>query len=153
MNGFEEAVLVRYSAPQNQVLRSAFQNFYRLSSSPLVEKDIFVEKGSYQTFLRSKLKQRTPFEAVKTFADYAFDEKALPFRLLYSTCRFKFPSGRVLSLTEYLDKPDGVTKEVVLENEKGVKLNFSSYSHAEAEVVAQFIDEMGPNTVLGSKKD
>lgn len=146
MEGVSEVVLVRFNPAQNSTLENNLKEFYHLEVSPKCSKDLFVTKESYQKFLNGKMKERTPYEPIKSlennFSSFGFDETNYPFLVSYTKIQFKFPSGRTMSLTEYLDKPNGITKSVELVDTGGTNLSLTSYIQAEGEVVDRFLAEI-----------
>ena len=134
-----EVVKVAYTARQNEALTQNFKTFYKLEDSPSVEKDLFVDKKSYQQYLHKKMRERTPYESDKKFSEMGFDEQNFPFSVVYSRIAFNFPNDRTIRLTEYLDNPNGITKSVELSDSCGENLTFSSYIQAEAEVVTRYL--------------
>ena len=143
MDNFSEVVKVFYSEAQNAALQDSFKEFYELYSAPKVEKVLFVTKSSYQRFLNRSMRERTPYESAKKFSEIIFNASNNSFEVMSSICTFKFPSGREMSLTEYLDKPNGIVKSVILKDSLSPDLSFSSYLYAEGKVLEEFLSEKG----------
>lgn len=78
----------------------------------------------------------------KKFSDYEFDSTSLPFFVIYTETKFTFPSGRHITLTESLEKPNGLTESVELSDSDGEFMRFKSYLHAEGEVLNRFLGYM-----------
>lgn len=141
MFNIAEVVKVSFSDAQNLSLQTAFKEFYRLLEVPKIKKTLFIDKSSYQKFLNKQLRDRTPYQPDKPFSQYSFNEQNLPFLVVHSKIEFLFPSGREISLTEYLDEPNGLTKSVDLHDTNGESASFERYTHAEAEVLNRFLEE------------
>lgn len=142
MDGVQEVVKVAYSGAQNAKLAQGLGAYYKLSLTPIINKELYVEKDSYKRFLSAKMRERTPFQAARAFSDFTFNEAESPFSVTHSKISFTFPSGRAVTLTEYLSEPNGTTKTVELADSGGKPLTFDSYFHAESEVVSRFIAEI-----------
>lgn len=150
MNDLAEVVKVACSREQNEALEGALANFYKVAVTPKVEKAYFVLKDSYTKFLRTKMRERTPYEGAKNFSELQFNDKSLPFLVSYSQITFKFPSGRAVILTEHLSEPNGTTQAVALADSGGINCNYfvseetpNPYLLAESEVIARFLEEIG----------
>lgn len=141
MEGVQEVVLVRYTAAQNESQTAQTKAFYHLEKPLLISKDLFVTKDSYQKYLHSKLRQRTPYEADKKFSEYHVNETNFPFFVSYTKVYYKFPSGRTLTLTENLTEPNGLTKSVELTDSGGESSNYNRFIDAEVEVIERFLAE------------
>jgi hypothetical protein len=138
----QEVVLVRYTAAQNKAQTDMTYDFYKLPEKIDVSKDLFVTKASYQKYLNAQMRQRTPYQADKKFSDFSPSEQNFPFLVSYTKVYYTFPSGRKLTLTEYLTEPNGLTKSVELEDSGGEKSTYNKFLDAEVEVIERFLAEI-----------
>lgn len=140
-----EVVEIKFQPHQNEALELSFQEFYKLSSAPRIERSLVVEKETYNKFVKSRMKVRTPFESKPSEVDLAFDAYRTPFAWIQSITGFKMPSGRILVIHEYLDEPNGMTEKCVVTEDIGTDvgaLTFMSYFQAEQHVLERFLKEI-----------
>lgn len=142
-----EQVEVKFDKAQNDGLSLSFKAFYKLDSAPSVTKALIVDKAVYNRFLKSRTKIRTQFEAKDSEIDLSFDAGRIPFEFIATRTEFLMPSGKVMTLFEELDAPNGLTKRVVATYGEDVQ-TFDSYFKAEAHVLAIFLAEKGNNGQL-----
>lgn len=141
MENVLETVLVRFTNAQNEACSANTRAFYKLDGSIEVSKDLYVTKDSYQKYLHAKLRERTPYEKDKKFSEFGYDTQNYPFDVSYTKVSYKFPSGRILTLTEILTEPNGLTKLVELTDSDGESSNFKTFMEAEVEVIDRFLSE------------
>lgn len=142
-----ELVEVKFDKAQNDGLSLSFKDFYRLDSAPSVTKALIVDKVAYKAFLKARTKARTQFEAKDAEIDLSFDAGRIPFEFVATKTEFLMPSGKVMTLFEELDAPNGLTKSVEASYGSD-KETFDSYFKAEAHVLAIFLAEKGNNGQL-----
>lgn len=134
MNDMLELSAVSFTDSQNDALSKTFCDFYKIKNDLKIKKKLYATKESYQKIHREKMLARKPFEKMQF--DKWTDNSAL--EIHYSETLFIFPSERTITLTEYLDKPNGITHKVNLYDSDGKFMEFSVYAHAEAEVVSRY---------------
>lgn len=141
MEGHTERMMMRLTPDQNVQLEGAFKEFYQLDSSPRIEKTLMVSKSSFTRSLNQRLKGRTPFESSNPIKESQNPNLNRAVEVISYQVEFKFPSGRTVTLTEELDKPNGITKLVNLVDSDGIPLKFTKFIEAESEVVARFLED------------
>lgn len=132
-----EQVEMKFDDKQNEELEKMFQDFYKLDSAPKIKRKLIVPKDSFKSFLKSRTKQRTQFQAREDEIDMKFSSSKIPFVFTAVHTEFIMPSGESALLFEELDAPCGLTKNVSYIC-GDVKKDFDSYFQAELEVLTKF---------------
>ena len=132
-----EQMAVKFSAAQNKQLEDALVTHYKLDYAPKISKELHVSKESYTRFINKTMRARTPYESDKNFAEFKADD--FRFDVLGSKIVFKMMPTREISLLEILDKPNGLTESVKLEDSGGESVSFDSYLKAEEEIISRFL--------------
>jgi hypothetical protein len=123
-------------------LEASFKDFYKLGSSPKIQRKLVLEKEEYKRFLKSRTKARTRFETTPSVIDLSFDTFRTPFEFIATRTEFTLPGGKAYEVYEELHAPNGYTKTVKVTSGEDTPQIFPTYFQSEQYILANFLKEI-----------